>query len=205
MKLLRASVLTDGSSDRALIPILDWTLRQRRVPCILTWADLRAYARAPTLAERIEHATTRYPCEILFVHRDAERQAHEARVAEISAARAGSRQCVVCVVPVKMQEAWLLFHEPALRQAAGNPRGRVALELPKLAMLERVADPKTLLHDLLRQATELTGRRLDKFRPAVAVHRLAQLIDDFTPLRQLPAFAAFEQQLDQALAAHGQP
>jgi hypothetical protein len=77
----------------------------------------------------------------------------------------------------------------------GNPRGSVRLALPSLADLERQPDPKTMLLDLLRQATELSGRRSRGFRPQPAVHRLAELIRDFSPLRQLSAFRTLEDEV----------
>jgi hypothetical protein len=39
---------------------------------------------------------------------------------------------VVCVVPVRMMEAWLLIDEMAIRRVAGNPNGRIPIELPVL-------------------------------------------------------------------------
>ena len=100
-----------------------------------------------------------------------------------------------------MQEAWLLFDEAAIRSAAGNPNGRQPLELPQLARIEQVPDPKEMLRELLRQASGLSRRRLERLddRP----HRVADFIDDFTPLRTLAAFQAFETELGQIIAAQG--
>jgi hypothetical protein len=41
----------------------------------------------------------------------------------------------------------------------GNPRGTVALDLPKLGAIEGIADPKDTLYAALRQACELKVRR----------------------------------------------
>ncbi len=102
--------------------------------------------------------------------------------------------CFVPVVPVRMTEAWLLIDEGAIRRAASNPNGTQELELPAIARLEDLSDPKTALHDMLLKASEKRGRRLDQFRKRIpsAVHRVAELITDFRPLRQLDAFRAFE-------------
>jgi hypothetical protein len=94
-----------------------------------------------------------------------------------------------------MLEAWLLFNEAAIRQAAGNPNGRQQLNLPTLMECERLPKPKEILHDALRNATGLTGRRRQKFDPHVASHRLAESIRDFSPLRALSAFKYLETQL----------
>jgi hypothetical protein len=142
-----------------------------------------------------------FPCDLLFVHRDAEGEKREVRVAEIQEhlQAAGSRQTAVCVVPIRMQEAWLLFEEAAIRSAADNPRGRMPLAIPPLKRLEEVPDPKALLWDLLSNASGLRPGRLRRFDPARRIHRLADLIQDFTPLRRLSAFQALEDDLRQIL------
>jgi hypothetical protein len=56
---------------------------------------------------------------------------------------------------------------------------------------------------LLREASGLTGRQSKRFRPETQVHRLAELIDDFSPLHGLPAFQAFDKELCAALETLG--
>jgi hypothetical protein len=210
MKELRYTLLSDGSSDRVLLPVLTWLLRQR-LPGVAVqeqWADLRLLPTPPRgLAERIRISLELYPCDLLFVHRDAEGDSREARVVEIQRAQekavTGGAVPVVCVVPVRMQEAWLLFHETALRRAAGNPNGKAALELPALARLEHLPDPKRHLHQLLRAASELQGRRLRKFPVKTNVLQIAKFIEDFSPLRALAAFRALEEDLDRLLDSQG--
>ena len=211
MKDLRYTLLSDGSSDKALLPLLTWLLQSHHVECAIlpTWADLRRLPKPPkTLSSRIISSLELYPCDLLFVHRDAEKEAREKRVAEIEEAIAQAVKSVqvppaICVVPVHMQEAWLLFDEAALRRAAGNPRGRQPLELPDIAKLEQLPDPKNILHELLREASGLSPRRLKKFSVNELVHRVAELIDDFTPLRSLPAFMTLEAEIEQVIKARG--
>ncbi|HMG13597.1 MAG TPA: hypothetical protein VK571_10485 [Gemmatimonadaceae bacterium] len=88
-----------------------------------------------------------------------------------------------------MQEAWLLHDERALRKAAGRPSGTQPLHLPALSRIERLPDPKGTLHTALRAAADVTGRRLRGFNSGRTARRLAELIEDWTPLQQLPAFA----------------
>lgn len=203
---MRCTLLVDGSSDAVLLPILGWLLKQRAVRAELQWADLRKLPAPPKeLHERIQTAFELYPCDLLFVHRDAERESREHRVEEIRTAldKLDPSPLAVCVIPVRMQEAWLLVDEPALRRAADCPGGKTALNLPALDRIEQLADPKQRLHDLLRQASGLQGRRAKQFRPRVHAHQLADRIDDFSPLRRLPAFQALEAELDHALARLG--
>ncbi len=145
-----------------------------------------------------------YPAPLLLVHRDAESALRPQRVHEITRALSGLNVThYVCVVPVKMQEAWLLFDEAAMRCASGNPNGREVLDLPAVRDLERIDDPKNLLFEALRTASGLSLRRLAKFNAHQAAHRLAELIDDYSPLRELPAFAAFESEARAALVNLG--
>ena len=194
MGRLRYTLVADGSSDSCLIPILTWLLREScgRRPVQGEFADLRRLPSPPrTLAERIERSVELYPCDLLFVHRDAEGARAEDRIAEIYRAVKQTKATtlpVICVVPVRMQEAWLLIDDVALRHAAGNPNGREPLDLPSVGSLEALPDAKRVLHELLRRASGLQGRRLASFNERLSVHRVAELIEDFRLLRRLTAF-----------------
>lgn len=74
----------------------------------------------------------------------------------------------ILIVPVRMQEPWLLFDEQAIRRAAGNPGGKTALPLPRLTQLESLPDPKETLYGLLVAASEHQGRRRGRFNPSRA-------------------------------------
>ncbi|MEH2006809.1 hypothetical protein [Nostoc sp.] len=212
MKELCYTLLSDGSSDKALMPILTWLLRAHQVECAIqsNWADLRRLPKPPKkLLPRIINSLELYPCDLLFIHRDAEREPREKRITEILEAleEVVKKSVVVpphiCVIPVRMQEAWLLFDEAALRKAAGNPRGRQPLQLPDICKLEQLPDPKDILYGLLYEASELTGRRLKQFSVNQRVHRLAELIDDFSPLRALSAFQLLETEIQQVIKTQG--
>jgi hypothetical protein len=203
MDNLRYTLLSDGSSDDALIPVLTWLLQQRGVNRAIqaTWADLRRLPTPPqTLVDRIRWSLDLYPYDLLFIHRDAETLPRSARVAEIRAALIDASAAMpvppICVIPVRMQEAWFLLDEMALRYAAGNPAGQQPLELPRVSQIEQLPDPKTLLYQLLRDASGLRGRRRKRLEVRKLVHRVAEFMEDFTPLRALPAFAALERDIE---------
>lgn len=188
-------------SDRSLRAVLAWVLSDLPILGGRGFVIQVASPRA-NLRERLEVAVRRYPCDVLFVHRDAEREPKEKRLEEIrDAAAAVGVPAFVPVVPVRMTEAWLLIDEKAIRRAAGNPHGQAPLPLPKAAKLESVADPKDALRTCLIQASEKTGRRLRQFERDLpeCVQRVAELIPDFSPLRQLPAFQGFEQEARRVL------
>lgn len=201
---LTFTLVSDGSSDRALTPVLTWLLRQHSTRDFVSqWADLRQLRQpAKSLSEKIGWALALYPCDLLFVHRDAEGKSRDVRVTEIREhlVQAAPEHPAVCVVPVRMQEAWLLFNEAVIRLAADNPRGRMPLELPPLERLEDLADPKDLLWSSLMTASGLRPGRRHRFFPAARIHRVAELIEDFSPLRRLSAFQALEEDVKAALA-----
>lgn len=157
MSLLRFTLVSEGSADRALIPVLEWAIRQhRQVDIEPRWAELGRLLNPPKgLAERIKVALELYPCDLLFVHRDGDRVGRETRVQEIEAAFAEiDEPPAVCVVPVRALEAWFLFDEPAIRRAAGNPNGRSPLDLPAWKEVEGLADPKEVLWKVVREESE---------------------------------------------------
>ena len=208
MQTLRYTLLADGSSDRALLPILTWLLRQccGAIPIQAEFADLRRLPSPPKqLSERINRSVELYPCDLLFVHRDAENAPIEEREAEIHKAIEESSVegsvRLVCVVPVRMQEAWLLIDEAALRRAAGNPNGTQPLAIPEVQTLEELADPKQLIRELLHQASELRGRRLERFNWRLSVHRVAEMIGDFSLLYKLAAFRRLAAEVERVATA----
>lgn len=209
MDALRYTLVTDGTSDRVLQPVIDWVLA--RAECVSfrgQWANPRIFSDPNTnLAVRLRQVAELYPCDLLFVHRDAEKAPRERRVKEIEAAlrQVTASPPAICLVPVRMAEAWLLFSVDALRTAAGNPNGTVAISLPRLERLEGHHDPKALLFSLLLEASELTGRRRRRLqRDLTGLRlRLAELLSDYSPLRKLVAFAAFEADVVAVLQARG--
>ncbi len=204
---IRYTLLADGTSDRALIPHLTWLLQQH-LPNHAVQSEMAELWRLPKppkgLPERIERSLSLYPCDLLFVHRDAEREQRQTRLAEIHAALAELAQTdmppVLGVVPVRMQEAWLIFDEMAIRQAANNRYGKMLLQLPPLSGIENRPDPKQDLHELLRIASGLGSRRLHKFSESRAAQRISELTDNFAALRSVPAFAALEADIKRTVA-----
>lgn len=200
---LQYTLLSDGPADKALMPILTWLLREH-LPNLAVqgrWADLRQWLNHPkTQCEKIRAAVRLYPCNLLFVHRDAERISAMDRKNEIETAVRDALvrdtiPPVVSIVPVRMTEAWLLFDERAIRAAAGNPNGTVNLSLPRPTEVETIPNPKSVLHHAIRDATEKSTRRRDHFGIGSAVQRVPQYIENFSPLRVLSAVGALEERM----------
>jgi hypothetical protein len=186
------------------MPIINWILEQneqlRDVTLVPQFYDPKGLMTSGRkLEERLLNAIQHFPCDVLFIHRDAEREPPERRRQEIDMAIVAFAHPVsywVPVIPIRMTEAWLLIDERAIRQSADNPNGTIALKLPRLSRLESEPDPKEVLNQQIIIASAKSGRRLANLkRPSELAWRrgrVAELIDDYRPLRSLGAFQAFE-------------
>lgn len=208
MKTIRYTLLSDGSSDKMLMPVIEWLLHQH-CPDIAVkseWADLARLRNPPKLlSERIVSTIELYPCDLLFVHRDSERESYKMRHDEIvrELERLVATPPTVCVIPVRMLEAWFIFDELAIRKAAGNPHGRNSFNLPNVNSLETLPDPKGIIFDLLRASSGRSGVRLKKLNLHQCVFLVSKYIDDFSPLRSISAFRLLETELETTLIGHG--
>ncbi len=199
------TLLADGTSDKILLPILTWSLQQQDVtPIVEQWADLSRIPTPRNAEERLITVLDLFPCDVLFVHRDAEAQPAGIRRRQITQAMSGINVRHIPVVPVRMTEAWLLFNELAIRTAAGNPNCTADLSLPDLRRLEDVADPKSLLHSTLATASGLNARRRRRLPVHQQVHRIPAYIDDYSCLNVLPAFQTLQDDI-RSLVATLQP
>lgn len=206
MKTIRYTLLSDGSSDRMLLPVIDWLLCQHcpEIAVESSWADLGRLPQPPkSLSNKIRVALELYPCDLLFVHRDAETERYEVRHAEICRELEGlDTPPAICVIPVRMLEAWFLFDESAVRKAAGNPHGRNFFYLPNSNSLEKLPNPKKILFDLISGSSGRSGVRLKKLNLHQCAFLVSQFIDDFSPLRSMTAFQSLEQELVDTLVEH---
>ena len=69
-----AGLVTEGSSDRALLPILRWLLDELfQGDGSVEWIDTRVLgAETDSLTKKVQAALQAYPCDLLFVHRDSD-------------------------------------------------------------------------------------------------------------------------------------
>jgi hypothetical protein len=199
----------EGPSDDGIIPHLESL-------CIDAGADevtgvAPDFRRLPGSVGRSVDAKLRAglilepEANLVFVHRDADGRDGSARYTEITAAAAGcdSTRPVVCVVPIQETEAWLLLDEVAIRRVVGRPRSSVRLQLPKPDAVERLARPKEKLQQILEQASEATGRRLERIQQDFPQHRrvLLQDLPITGPLERVPSWQRLRQEVRTALGA----
>ena len=202
MKELKYTLIADGSSDKTLLRIIKWSLDDLypTLPNEGSFADFRVIPNPPKgLGDKVSAAKYYYPYDVVFIHRDAEStntKIIEQRLTEINREIGEAEfQKTVCVIPIKMMETWLLIDKEAIKKAAGNRNYAGTINLPSIKNLEKENQPKITLHNLLKEASGRKSRNLKKFNPDQAVHLVAENIEDFSPLRILVAFQAFEKEL----------
>ena len=204
---LRYTLLGDGSSDAALLPVLAWLLREHLPSIPIERGQIADLGRLPSgirpdlsdLTARMQTAVEFTSCDVLFFHRDAEHvDQYDLRRSRILNAAEDTNLDVpvIPLVPVRMTESWLLHDEEAVRRAAGKPNGTTILNLPSWKHAEQVHAKDRLFH-ALRTAAALSGRRAKRFNVSDARARLAWLIDDFSSLRRFNSFRDLERDVDE--------
>lgn len=203
MKRVTATLVTDGSSDRLLVPLIELLFSEHTDGAYQVICADGLPPAAHGLKARIDSALQLFPCDFLFVHRDAEGVGALLRQQEIKTSWPDSPQTatLICVIPVRMTEAWLIASEEPIRAAVGNPNGTDFLDLPAIKDIESLPDPKEVLFSALKTASGLSPSRKRSFNPHQYRHRVSELMDDLGPLRRLKSFKHLETQVQMQLTS----
>lgn len=198
--------VSEGSSDLPLADIIESLFVSRGVTVHLSKPDFSLLGRvAKDVRSRVEAGAKLVggPINVIVVHRDADNAGRHARQQEIEAAvrSVGMNADLVPVIPVRMTEAWLLLDEAAIRQVAGNPRGRMNLSLPKFHEVESIADPKDLLRTCLLTAADERGRRREAVAKRFNQHRrqLLERLDPTGPIVRLESWNRLVSDIEDAV------
>lgn len=117
MAQIKYTLVSEGTSDQALLPIIDWIFKAQSSDLSVNseWADTGLFPTKPKgLAEKIRYSVEFFPCDVLFVHRDSDNESPNARRTEIEKAISESKVDAtpyICVIPVREMEAWFLFDD----------------------------------------------------------------------------------------------
>ncbi|MCO6009681.1 hypothetical protein NE236_32390 [Actinoallomurus purpureus] len=202
-RLYTGLFVSEGTSDLPLADIVETLFVDRGVPVRLSKPDFTLLRKVPKDVESRLRAGMELlgsPVDVIVVHRDADRDGYDARRAEVFGAMhaAGVQAHAVLVIPIRMTEAWLLLDEMAIRQVAGNPRGREGLGLPARGKVETCPDPKQVLLLSLLNATGATGRRRERVAKRFTEHRrqLLQRLDRHGPVSELSGWKKMAADLD---------
>lgn len=199
--------VAEGSSDAPLAAIVESLFLERGFIVRLSAPDFSRLERtAKDVRSRVSAglALLESGADVVVVHRDADNVGADARLSEIEKAmlEVDREFALVPVIPIRMTEAWLLLDEQAIRHVAGNPNGRVKLDLPTLQEVERIADPKTQLRDCLLAASDAAGRRRKMLANRFPQHRrqLLERLDSNGPVSSLKAWQRLVDAIEQVTA-----
>ena len=197
----------EGPSDEGLIPHLEMLCLEAGAEEVTGIAP--DFRRLPdsighSVADKIRAAMRLEPnANLFFIHRDSDSIDPSPRYSEIAEAVETCELQAICVsvIPVQETEAWLLLDEMAIRLVAGNPNGRVQLNLPAPDSVETIARPKVLLKEVLITASGKTGRRLSRFRHDFPIHRrlLLQKLSSQGRVTRLQAWSRMQDDIKDAL------
>jgi hypothetical protein len=213
MPQLRFTLLGEGPEDDALIHILQLVLEQPAlgllpaVDIVPLFANPKAFTERLNLTGRMVAAAENFPCDLLFVHQDADGPTARDRadgIRERAADELNRLPAVIPVVPVREMQAWLLVDEAAICRAASATHRPGALNLPRVHRIESMMDPKLALRQALERAFGGSQRQQRKSR-AIQPRDVASQIADVSSLRQLPAFQAFEEDVRRVIQEQGWP
>ena len=146
-----------------------------------------------------EHGVT-----VLCVHTDADSETdenaykHKIEPAKRSLKESTKILCanLVPIVPVHMQEAWLLADLALLKRQIGTDKNDAELGLDKKP--ETISDPKRAITEAIRIAREgLTRRRRDNLKIGDLYQPIGQSIS-LASLQKLPSYKKFEEHVRDA-------
>ena len=94
-----------------------------------------------------------------------------------------------------------MLDEMEIRRAAENPNGKTPLTLPAPTRVEEIARPKELLFETLLKASELSGRRREKFKKTLQQRRrlLLERLDPEGEVRRVKAWQRMRADLEQRI------
>jgi hypothetical protein len=204
---IRGLFVAEGTSDGPLAGLVELLFRERGADLRLTVPPFEQLSNVrKDIKSRVEAGLKLMDnrVDLVVVHRDADNVGSETRRQEIDKAMGKTCAPAWCpIVPVRMTEAWLLLDEPLIRRVAGNPRGRVPLNLPKLPEVERLADPKDYLRQALLTAADSTGRRRERDTKRFNQQRrqLLEGLDHHGVIQRLPSWQQLLEDVESAASA----
>lgn len=209
--IVRFLLVCEGSSDGALVH----HIRALLIKYGATEAEGSSYHSGTPLLKKVKQGLDlSVSPDLLFIHRDADghhntattgpRKRYEEIADAVQATSHSDRY--VGIIPIHMTEAWLLVNASEIRRVAGKPDSQRDLDLPAVQNIEKMADPKKLLKEVLFKAGSPKGERRQKdFKKKFGEHR-RQLIENLPvggPLKQLSSWVQFRDDTIAALQALG--
>ena len=203
-------LVAEGASDYALVTHLEALCSYcgaTEVTGVALEFERLPASNGRSVVDKLSAAKKAEPgANLFFVHRDADSRDSSSRHQEIQNAVEACQLMAnhVAVVPVQETEAWLLLDELEIRRVARKPNGKVLLNLPRPHQVENVANPKERLQAILVDASEASGRRLDKIRRDFSNQRalLMRRLSVDGPLSSVPSWIKMRDDLQRIIQEH---
>lgn len=203
-------LVAEGASDYALVTHLEALCNHcgaKEVTGVALEFERLPASIGRTVLDKLIAAKKAEPgANLFFIHRDADSRDSSSRHQEIKDAAEACQLMVdyIAVVPVQETEAWLLLDETEIRRVARKPKGRAQLDLPRPHQIENVANPKERLQAILIDASEASGRRLDRIRRDFSNQRalLMRRLSIDGSLSSVPSWIKMRDDLQRVIKKH---
>lgn len=204
-------LIAEGASDYALVAHLEALCSYcgaTEVTGIAFEVERLPASVGRSVVEKLAAAQRAEPsANLFFVHRDADSRDSSLRHHEVGEAVEVCQLTVdwVAVVPVQETEAWLLLDEAEIRRVARKPKGNVRLNLPRPHQVENIANPKERLQAILIDASEASGKRLERIKRDFSNQRtfLIRRLPVDGPLSYVPSWARMRDDIQRIIQEHG--
>lgn len=211
------ALYTEGATDNRFLPTIAQRTAQelllRRASQIVDVLPVQLVrgVRAESRAEAILQAARQsWGYQLLLIHSDADSRTAEAALGDriqpgLDLVAQQDDQTALCrqmvpVVPVTMTEAWMLADAATLYRILGTAQPNDSLEIPTSpAEIERLADPKEHLNQILRNASATRSRRRRKSRTVGQLYEPLGEQINLAELSRLSAYQRFQADLETAL------
>lgn len=217
MTTLVSALYAEGRTDERFLPVLlqrsitGWLARHaNRVVDVLEPIVIDSRAESSRAERILAIAQQVSGYHLSFVHADADedssQRAYDERIAPglalvTNALSQGLSVCaeLIPIIPVQKVEAWLLADAASLCNVIGTSLSPHDLSIPLRAdEIERIADPKQRLREIMRSAYASRPRRRRAVEPGELYEPLANQVR-LAELERLPSYQQYLRDLDAAL------
>jgi hypothetical protein len=214
MRYVALGLFAEGTSDQQFLQRIIFRAVHRKAVDIhkgavevqdtfVSGEEFESEHRAERVFEAFGKFLNQGAIDLLFIHADGDNDPRRALAERITPCMTRIDQeqfarafAIVPVIPVRMTEAWALADPTALQAVLGTTRSPTDLGLPDhiLRSLETLAEPKTLLKEVMQRSGAQQGRRREPPIPRGLADRI-----DLANLRKLSSYSRFEEDIEQAL------
>lgn len=204
MKYISFAYAAEGSSDLHLKSFIENIIISNGADEVAgyeigseQWAEIGGRA----VEDKIGYMKENYAyVDFYIVHRDSDNVGYKARYKEVfeAARRHEVHQKIVPLITDRMLEAWLMTDKEFLKTIAGNSNYNGNFNGINFSALDSIADPKSVLENLLCSISGCEGAKLKQFKksfPEMRMRLANELSIDNEYLRKMKSYQEFKANL----------